>query len=200
MSFLSKLDWRRAVKHFDPSSPLTETQLSEILRATQMAPSSLGLQPYHVFVVRDQATKEKIQEIGYNQAQYTEAPVVLVFVSHTDLEKRIEDYVEHAEGDAESLAPLTKMMKGFIGHLDETAKKAWADRQTYLALGFAMAAAAELGVHSCAMEGFVPAKMDEILELPAEMKSVAALTLGHTEAPAKRAKFRFPQSELFTEI
>ena len=40
----------------------------------------------------------------------------------------------------------------------------WAARQAYIALGFAMMAAAERGIDSCAMEGFSIDKLTDILE------------------------------------
>ena len=41
----------------------------------------------------------------------------------------------------------------------------WAARQVYIALGQLMLAAATLNVDTCPMEGFVPAKYDEVLNL-----------------------------------
>ena len=55
----------------------------------------------------------------------------------------------------------------------------------YLAMGFALAAAAMEGVDSTPMEGFDPAQVDAILELPARsLRAVTMLTLGYRDAPS----------------
>lgn len=60
-----------------------------------------------------------------------------------------------------------------------------AARQAYIALGFAMFAAAELEVDSTPMEGFDPSKVDEILGLGERgLRSVVLLPLGYRNPEA----------------
>ena len=76
----------------------------------------------------------------------------------------------------------------------------WAARQAYIALGNFMTSAALVGVDTCPMEGFEPAKYDEILGLPAEgFRAVVACAAGYRSADdtyAALPKVRFPASEL----
>lgn len=202
--FLDQLDWRRAVKTYDPEKKLSEETIQHILRATQMAPSSFGIQPYHVYVVTDVAVREKLRAAAWDQAQFTDASHLLVFATRTDVMQRIDEYFDTASGgDEEKKAAMQgyrDMMEGFIGGMPQEAQKPWADRQTYIALGFALAAAAELEVDSCPMEGFSTADFDQILGLPENMKSVVCLSLGYTNEEATRAKVRFDQDDLFTQV
>jgi nitroreductase len=202
--FLSQLQWRSAEKHFDASKPVSGEDLKKVLEATHMAPSSFGIQPYHVYVVSDADMKVKLRAEAFDQAQFTDAPYLLIFASRNDLDARIDGYFEIASGgDAtarEQLKGYEDMMRGMIGGMPEGFKMSWADRQTYIALGFAMAAAAEIGLGSCPMEGFNTAKFDELLSLPAHMKSVVTLSLGHSDGTAKRPKVRFPESDIFTHV
>ncbi len=204
MNFLSQLEWRRAEKNFDPNKPLEQDKLNQLLHAIQMTPSSFGLQPYHVFVVSNPEVKTKLKAAAYNQAQFTDASHILVFASRTDAMHRIDAYIELAtKGDAsarESMKAYEDMMRGTISSRTEEALKTWADRQAYLALGFALAAAAELSVSSCPMEGFDPAQFDQILNLPANMKSSVAMTVGYSTGEPGYPKVRFPENELFTLI
>jgi nitroreductase len=56
-------------------------------------------------------------------------------------------------------------------------------KQTYIALGFALIAAAEEGVDATPMEGFDPAAVDELLGLRAKgLRSVTLLPLGYRDA------------------
>jgi nitroreductase/dihydropteridine reductase len=202
--FLSQLDWRFAAKDFVEDKKVSAENLEKIVEAVHLTPSSYGLQPYHVYVVQAEEIKQKIQEIGFNQPQYGHSTAILVFCSRTDVLQRIDEYQETVSGGnpevKEKLQGYTDIMRGTFKEKTVDERKAWADRQTYLALGFAMAACAELEVDSCPMEGFIPAKMDELLELPTHMKSVACLTLGYRTADPKRGKFRFSKEDLFTEI
>ena len=63
-TFLSKLGWRNAEKNFDASKKVSEEDLGKILEAVHMAPSSYGLQPYHVYVVGDDEIKGRLKENG----------------------------------------------------------------------------------------------------------------------------------------
>ena len=54
-------------------------------------------------------------------------------------------------------------MKGAINPLSEEAKNIWTAKQTYLALGNLLNAAAELKIDVTPMEGFDPKQYNEIL-------------------------------------
>lgn len=196
-SFLEHLDWRRAEKNFDPNYQLPEEHLTKILEAAHMAPSSFGLQPYHIYVVQNPEIKAQLREKGYNQAQFTDASAVLVFTTIDNLDQRITDYMKLLGGNEQ----LEQMMRGFIAALpNEHAQRAWSARQAYIALGFALAAAAELEVDSCPMEGFDKEAFDQILNLPSDRKTVVTLNLGKRKEEPAHPKVRFPNSDLFTKI
>jgi nitroreductase len=76
----------------------------------------------------------------------------------------------------------------------------WAARQSYIALGQFMAAAALLGLDTCPMEGLDAAQYDQILGLDAtSYRTVVACPVGYRgdgDKYASQAKVRFPQEEL----
>lgn len=216
MSFLDNLDWRNAEKDFDPAKKVSEEDLKKILQAIRMAPSSWGVQPYHIYVIGDQATKLKLKEKGYNQKQYEDSSHTLVFCGRNDLKNRIDKYFDLATGgDAEkrkAMSEYEKMMSGSLESKNPEDGMNWAYRQAYLALGFGLAACAELKIDSCPMEGFDPAGFDQILNLPANIKSVATLSIGYRkDVPhmpgqgvvsrgVRDPKVRFPEEDLFSKI
>lgn len=201
MTFISQLEWRSATKSFDSGKKVPDAELQKILNAIQLAPASFGLQPYHVHVITDQDIKDKIQEVSWNQPQIGNCSHLLVFSARIDIEDRIEQYLDIASGGDESkkeaLEGYRDMMQGFL--LGENGKGdfSWSARQTYIALGFAMAACAELEIDSCPIEGSDYAKVDEILELPINLLSCVMLPIGYREVEP-RDKVRFPESDLFT--
>ena len=203
-NFLDHLDWRFAAKDFDTSQPVPEEKLEKILESIHYSPSSYGLQPYHVYVVKDQETKEKLHKSAWNQPQVLNGSHILVFCARTDVQSRVDIFTEVATGGNPE---IKEKMSGYLDILNDfatntTGDKAlnWAARQTYIALGFAMAAAAELEVDSCPMEGFVPEEFDKALSLPEHMHSVVVLALGKRTSDPKRSKFRYGKEDLFTQV
>ncbi len=202
MSFLSQLDWRFATKQFDPSKKLSEQDVEKILTAIRMAPTSFGLQPFHVFNVEDPALRQAIRAVAYDQAQVTEASHLLVFCARNDMEEWIEEYIKTAsQGNEEvgkGLESLRGVLRGSILSRSPEGIMIWAARQSYIALGFGLAACAELAVDSCPMEGFNNAEVDAILGLPAHMRSQAFLALGYRASDARYPRVRFPKEKIFT--
>lgn len=189
-TFLNNLEWRRAVKHFGSES----VDISQIKKAIINAPSSFGIQPYKVIIVRNQELKQKLRRVAYDQAQITECDALFIFCGRTDIEIRAEEYLQatHAE-------TIREMLKGFIKYLPD--KLAWASRQAYIALGFALAACAEMKIPSCPMEGFVASEVHNILGLSEKLYPCVMLAVGSTtDNTGTWPRFRFPESDLIDEL
>ena len=201
-SFLSQLNWRFATKKFDTTKKVPEGDLKTIMEAIRMAPSSFGIQPYHVFVISNDELRAKMSDVSLKQAQVTESSHMFVFCSKTNLAERIDEYVEVASGGDEAakagLKGYSDMMHGALDSRTDEAKLNWAGRQTYIALGFGLAACAELGIDACPMEGFDSTALDALLELPPTMHSLAYMAIGYRAAEAESPKVRFPAEDLFT--
>ena len=189
-SFLDNLEWRRAVKHFGPG----EVDIEPIVKAMVNAPSSFGLQPYTIIAVQSKELKEQLKPVSYGQAQVTECHTLFVLCARKDVEARAEQYIT-ATG-AEALRP---MLTGFLSHLPD--KLAWASKQAYIALGFALAAAAEEKIASCPMEGFNSAEVARILSLPETLWPVVYLAVGESaDEDGTTPRFRFPESDLVQRL
>lgn len=65
---VQSLLWRAALKTFNPVPP-TSVDIQPILDAIQLAPSAYGVQPYDIHVVTDDALKERLRAVSYNQQQ-----------------------------------------------------------------------------------------------------------------------------------
>ena len=96
------------------------------------------------------------------------------------------------------------MMSGYVSGSTPEKLAEWAARQTYIALGNLMTAAATLRIDNCPMEGIVAPEVDRILKLNEKgCSSVVACALGYRAADDKYAgltKVRFPKDELFINI
>jgi len=95
-------------------------------------------------------------------------------------------------------------MKSNITSLSEDAKNIWTSKQTYLALGNLLNAAAELKIDVTPMEGFVPAQVNEILgldKLGLNASLMATLGYRHAEdATQHHKKVRKSNEELFITL
>jgi nitroreductase len=192
MSFLTQLSWRYATKKFDTTKKVSQEQLAKIMEAIKMAPSAFGLQPYHVVIISNKELREKIG----SQKQQSEASHLLVFCIRTDLIPRVTAYFDLASGNNEEVRTKMKdyedMVAGFASSMSEEQIKAWAAKQAYIALGFGLAAAAELEVDAGPMEGFDPIKFKEELNLPEYITPVALMALGfRAEGEVTPPKVRF---------
>lgn len=195
-NFLSQLQWRHATKIFNPEKKIDSETVRKILESIQMTPSSLGLQPYKVLIIEDQKQKDELQTYSKNQPQIGTASHVLVFCRDTNVDETIKEYSKNALKagvNPEDLNHFLAMLKTYKSKCTES----WANEQVYLALGFAMAACAELEIDSCAIGGFEPEKYDKMLNLPPHIKSSVVLPIGYRQDDPIRPKVRKTKSQLF---
>ena len=149
-SFLSSLTWRRATKAFGSEGPAPD--IAPILKAIHMAPTSFGLSPFKVYVVTSAETKTALQGVAYGQAQVGQASHVLVFCAEKECAPAGERYIAANKLDQYNAA-YAGMIRGSLSQ-KAGASEAWTAKQAYIALGFGLAAAAELRIPTCPMEGF----------------------------------------------
>lgn len=181
------LNWRYATKKMDPARSVPEDKVDQIVEAVRMAPTSSGTQPFELLVVRDPAIRARIRQVARDQSQITEGSHLLVFAAWDDYTAARIDHVldemEEKRGENAGLTAYYEELKALYLPRDARTNYEHAARQAYIALGFALAAAAELEVDSTPMEGFDPDKVDEILDLRARgLRSVLLMPLGYRQA------------------
>ncbi len=182
-----RLQWRYATKKMDPSRAVSEDKVARILDAVQLAPTSSGLQPFELIVVSNPDLRARMRKIAFDQAQLTDGSHVLVFAawdgySENRIDGVIEDMAEQRGGISEGVIEYYTNLKD--NYLTRPAQDNFdhAARQTYIALGFALMAAAFEEVDSTPMEGFDNDEMDALLGLRKRgLRSVSILPLGYRE-------------------
>jgi len=185
---LDKLNWRYATKKMDASKAVPQDKVENILEAARLAPTSSGLQPFEIILVSNKELREQIQPVAWNQAQITDASHLLVFAAWdnytADRINMMFDLVNSERGFKSEgwEAYRQQLLSTYVPRAAEVNYE-HAARQAYIGLGFALAQAAVEGVDATPMEGFDPAKVDEILELKAKgLRSVVLVPLGYREA------------------
>lgn len=207
---LNTLQWRYAAKKMDPTRAVPQEKVDRILEAIRLTASSSGLQPYEVIVVTNPELRAQIVPHAWNQTQITDASHLLVFAAWDNYTaeriNRMFDLVNEERGFRNEgwEAYRQKLLATYVPRDAETNYQ-HAARQAYIGLGTALIAAAAEGVDSTPMEGFDPAKVDEILGLRARgLRSVLLLPLGYRAAEGdwlvNLKKVRRSRADFITEV
>ncbi len=207
---LNKLRWRYATKKMDATKTVPQEKVERILEAIRLTATSSGLQPYEVIVVTNPALREQIKPHAWNQAQVTDCSHLLVFAAWDDYTperiNKMFDLVNEERGfKNEGWENYRQMLLANYPPRGAEVNYQHAARQAYIGLGSALIAAADEEVDSTPMEGFDPAKVDEILKLRERgLRSVILLPLGYRAAEGdwlvNLKKVRRSREEFITEI
>ncbi|WP_306352144.1 nitroreductase family protein [Flavobacterium sp. '19STA2R22 D10 B1'] len=209
MSLIDNLKWRYATKKMNGQT-VPQEKVDYILEAIRLSASSSGLQPYEVFVISNRDLLEKIKVVASGQSQITDASHLIVFAAWDDYsEERIRNVF--ARGNAErglpdsATADYINMLLGIFASRTTEENFHHAAKQSYIALGTALAAAAEQQVDSTPMEGFNSAELDVLLNLKEKgLRSTTIMPLGYREVEndwlVNLKKVRTPKEEFITEL
>ena len=203
------LGWRYATKKMKSSTPVPSEKVEAIVEAVRMAPTSSGLQPFELFVITNNDLRTKIAEAANGQAQITDGSHLLVFAAWDNYTaERIDEVVQltvEARGDLPTLRGYFDFLKANYVPRDPEINYAHAARQTYIAVGFALLAAAEQEVDSTPIEGFDPNAVDAILGLRERgLRSVVLMPLGYRDQEGDwllpMAKVRKSRAAMVTDL
>lgn len=187
MNLLDALNWRYATKRMTGET-IPAAKLNTILEAIRLSPSSFGLTPYKIIVIEDLETRKKLQPHFYNQPQIAECSALVIFAANThpnesDVDTYMQEIAAQRGIPVEALKDFEGYIKGAISQKSQEALQTWAEKQTYIALGVGLVAAASESIDATPMEGFNPAGVDEVLALPAQgLHASVALALGYRDA------------------
>lgn len=207
--FIKDANWRYATKKFDATKKISDEDLASLKEAIRLTASSYGLQPYKVLIVENPDLRAQLQPVSWGQSQIVDASHLLVFANiinfgEKEIDATINNMATTRSLPLEALQGYGDFMKSKLVSLPEDLKNIWTSKQTYLALGNLMNAAAELKIDVTPMEGFEPEKYNEILgldKLGLNASLVATIGYRHEEdATQHYAKVRKSEEELFVTI
>ncbi|XEC94302.1 NAD(P)H-dependent oxidoreductase [Paenibacillus tarimensis] len=202
---LKAYQFRHACKAFDTNKKISDEDFYFILETGRLSPSSFGFEPWKFVVIQDAALREKLKPVsGGAQGQLPTASHFVVILA------------KKKEGLRHDSVHVIKMMKeihhmpedvvqglsGFYKFFVETELEdndrlifEWASKQTYIALGNMMTAAAQIGIDSCPIEGFDKKQVTSILQnegiINGDDFGVACMVaFGYRQEDPKRPKTR----------
>jgi nitroreductase / dihydropteridine reductase len=211
---LNKLMNKHLTRYFDGSKTIPEETFQQLLRFLRSTPSSTNVQPNHFYVLATEAGKKQLatnlgERFQDNAEKIMNASHVVILTTRTDVPEEHLDAVfakERADGrfpDPAKQELWEFMTRDFINIRNTVYNDLtdWMEKQTYMALGMTMMAAAELGVDAMPMEGFDPASVDKAFKIRETGHTTTVLmALGYPD-PAKvyaTPISRFDADQLFT--
>ena len=204
------LEWRYAVKSFDPSKKISAEKWEVLEDSLVLSPSSYGLQPWKFLSVENKDLREKLKPFSWNQTQVTDASHLVVFTTLKEITPEyikafIQRNMEVRNVPHEAMAGYEGMMiKNIVEGMDKDYVRTWNQRQSYIAMGFLLETAALLEIDTVAMEGITPKAYDEILGLDkSPYATVSAVALGYRSTEDKyqfAKKVRFQREKVIQKI
>ncbi len=209
MNIINSLEWRYACKKFDDTKIVPEEKITLLKEAFNLTATSFGLQPIKMGIIKNKELQQQLVAHSYGQQQVANASHILVLCIDDDTTLQdIDDYFNREKeirGTSEDvIASFRKFLKDSFAEKSLDEKQQSAIFQVYIVLGNLMTVCALEQIDTCPMEGFVPKKIDELLELnKRNLKSVLLLPIGYRaddDFMSKLKKVRKPLNDVIIEF
>ena len=176
MNVTTAIETRRSIKAYDPAHKLSENEVKKLMSLAMLSPTAFNIQHWRFVVVDDAALRAQIQAVSWNQAQVTEASLLIVLVADVQAwTKQPERYWKDAPKPVQDfLVPaITQYYTG-----NPQAQRDEAMRSCGMAAMSIMLAAKEMGYDTCPMDGFDFDAVAKLLNLPADHIPTMFVTVG----------------------
>lgn len=169
---LEAFRFRHATKLYDETKLISDEDFKYILEAGRLSPSSLGSEPWKFLVVQDPAMRDKLMPVcpGAVEKLRTASHFVILLARKgvrydskylisqmKDIQQMPEAVIETVTGHYKNFQELNHLLD------NERTLADWSSKQTYIALGNMMTAAALIGIDSTPMEGFNATELEKLL-------------------------------------
>ncbi|MGY4826697.1 nitroreductase family protein [Stutzerimonas chloritidismutans] len=194
MNTVEAIRTRRAVKVYDPSFQLSREEKDELLQLALLAPSAFNLQHVRFVEVSDPALRAQIREVGWNQAQMTDASMLVVICAQVDSwEKNVRRVWDGASGEVQNF------MAGAIDAYYRDKPQVQRDeamRSCGLMAQTLMLASRAKGLDSCPMDGFDFDAVGKLINLPDNHVIALMVAVGKRAAEPKPRIGKLPFDEV----
>ena len=182
MDTFDAINQRRSVKAFDPTHDFTAAEETKLLEAAIQSPTSFNMQNWRFVIVRDPEVRKQIRVAAVDQAQATDASLLIVLTADLKAWKNSpERYWRNAAPE------IQKLVTGWMGPFYEGKEQLQRDeamRSSGIVGQTIMLAAKAMGYDSCPMIGFDQAKVAEIINLPSDHVIGFMIAVGKAVKPA----------------
>lgn len=164
MNTLEAIKARRAVKHYDPAHRMSEEEVQTLLSYAIESPTAYNIQNWRFVLVQDPELRKQIREAAYDQAQVTEASLLIIMCADLKAwEKEPARYWRNSPAEVQEM--LVSMIDGYYRDKPQVQRDE-AMRSCGIAAQTIMLAAKAMGYDSCPMDGFDYEKVGRLIHLP----------------------------------
>lgn len=163
MEILEAIEKRRAIKHFDTEHRMSDAEINQLMSTTILSPTSFNIQNWRFVIVQDPALRQEIRKAAWDQAQVSEASLLIVLCADNKSWEEPERYWETAPEETRNF--LVNAIKGFYKDRKDLVRDE-AMRSCGIAAQTIMLTAKSMGYDSCPMVGFDFDKVAELINLP----------------------------------
>ncbi|QDV53978.1 nitroreductase family protein [Gimesia fumaroli] len=194
MDTLKAIEERRSVKSYDPEHQMTQEEIDKLLSYTMLSPTAFNIQHWRFLVVQDPELRQKIREASWNQAQVTDASLLVVICADLKAWKKAPDrYWRNAPEPVQQA--LVPMILNYYKDNTE-AERDEALRSCGMAAQTLMLVAKEMGYDTCPMDGFDFDKVGELINLPEDYLISMFIVVGKAIRPANERAGQLPLEEV----
>jgi len=200
--FTKAMDFRHACKVFDESKKINNEEMHYILKAGQKSPSSFGMEAWKFLVISNEDLKAKLRPFCWDQIQITSCSHLVIILAGIENAK-VESGIPKKRFTRRDMPQETLdfYMDIYAKHLEKTLSTddniyAWTAKQSYIALGNMMTAAAFVGIDSCPIEGFEKENVEEVLGLDTSKYQVAVIVPFGYRINEQSSQLRLPFDEV----
>ncbi len=201
---LEAMNFRHATKEYDADKKISDEDFNYILEAGRLSPSSLGSEPWKFIVVQNPELREKLLDVAPGAVEKLKTASHFVIIASRKGMRHDSEYlldhmknVQHYPKDMlENISTQYRYFQESRNILEsERSLDDWSSKQTYIALGNMLTAAAMIGIDSSPMEGFQDDNIDAVLNEAGLLEdgaySVSVLAaFGYRKADPERPKTR----------
>ncbi|MBP9853646.1 MAG: nitroreductase family protein [Candidatus Omnitrophica bacterium] len=163
MDIFEAIRQRRSVKHYDSGHAMSAGEIDQLMSAVILSPTSFNMQNWRFVLVQDKQLREEIRKASWNQAQVTDASLLIILCADKNAWKDSHRYWSSAPEHVRDYL-VRETEKFYQSDLqmqhDETMRSCGIAAQTL------MLAAKSMGYDSCPMVGFDFKKVAELIHLP----------------------------------
>jgi nitroreductase len=197
MHTFDAIESRRAIKHYDPEHRLTPEEETRLLSLAALSPTAFNIQNWRFVVVKDPELRKQIRAAAWDQAQVTDASLLVVLCADLHAWKREPArYWKNAPAEvAGFLVPaITQYYEG-----REAVQRDEAMRSCGIAAQTLMLAAKAMGYDSCPMDGFDFDAVGKLIKLPEDHIIAMFVVIGKALRPSWPRPGQLPLNDLVVE-
>ncbi len=194
MNVNDAIQTRRAIKQYDPTHQMSETEIEQLMSLAMLSPTAFNIQNWRFVLVRDPELRKQIRAAAWDQAQVTDASLLVILTADLKAwEKEPSRYWKNAP------QPVRDYLVPAIGQYysgREQVQQDEAMRSCGMAAMTLMLAAKAMGYDSCPMDGFDFDAVGKLINLPQDHSIAMFVVIGKGTKEAWPRGGQLPMDEV----